>query len=128
MPEAPEVMVTHPVPDWAVHGQSSGVAVTVKVPVPPALGMRADEVGLMARVQGFPVWVTGNEPPEMVTPASLPEEMVFYVTLTVTFPLFLAKAIEERLSQSSPWGMNTEGVGQLFCPFPVMFTVTVPAL
>ncbi len=128
VPEAPEVTVTQVAPDSAVHVQSPGVAVTVKVPVPPALGMREDEVGLMARLQCFPVWVIGKEFPSMVTSAFLLEEVLFSVTVTVTFPLFLAKATGERLTQSSPWGRETVGAGQFFSPFPVMLMVTLPAL
>lgn len=109
VPVSPEVIVTHVdlVSRAAVHAQPTGVAVTVKDPVPPALGMTSDEAGFMASVQGVPgvpVWVTGSEPPAMVISPVLLEGLVFSGTFIITVPLLFVKVTgtPERVIQSSP--------------------------
>ena len=69
VPDPPKSMVIH-VADFlssvVVHGQSVGVAVTVKDPVSPAAVKRSEEVELRVKAQGTPVWVIVKVFPPMV--------------------------------------------------------------
>jgi hypothetical protein len=124
VPDAPDRMVSHPLPErtLAAHEQPVG-AVTVKEPG-WAEEARFALSGVREIEQGAPVWVTAKGFAPIVTVPFLVEDPVYAGTATVTVPLPFLKLWSDAVIHESD--ATTAGLGQFCAPVAATVTCVVP--